>query len=48
MDLLKGIINLIVTAAEQPHVDIIRALLLFYLCMSALLLLIKLIRGVHG
>lgn len=47
MDLLKGILSLIVTAAEQSDIDIIRALLLFYLCVSAVLLLIKLVRGLR-
>lgn len=45
MELLKQIIQLIVTAASRTDVDIIVALLLFYLAVVPALFLIRIWRG---
>lgn len=45
MDLFKGMIEFIVSAASRTDVDIIVALLIFYMAIVAALFLIRIIRG---
>lgn len=47
MDLLKQMIQLIVSACSRVDVDIIVALLIFYMAVVAALFLIRMIRGIH-
>lgn len=47
MELLKQIILLIVTAASRTDVDIIVALLIFYLAVVSALFLIRIWRGAN-
>lgn len=47
MDLLKQMIQLIVLACSRADVDIIVALLIFYMAVVAALFLIRIIRGIH-
>lgn len=47
MQLLRDTLQLFFDALTYTHVDVFSALLLFYLAVSAALLLIKLIRGIR-
>lgn len=47
MDLLKQMIQLIVSACSRVDVDIIVALLIFYMAVVAALFLIRIIRGIY-
>ena len=46
MELLKGVINLIISAASIVDSDILVALYIYYFAIVAALLLVKIFRGV--
>lgn len=47
MDLFKSVLELIVSGIKRVDVDIVYALLLFYLVMAALLLFVRFVREVR-
>lgn len=47
MDLLKLVIELVVSGAKRVDVDIVHALLIMYMAVVAAMFLIRILKGVH-